>query len=392
MHRNILHINIVNFYVSVACALEPRLRSYPLVVATSGASRPIVVDLSFTARSAGIRRGMLLERAQRCCPDLRILTPTPELYDRAAQVLFNEACRLSPRVEPAGPGHIFLDMTGTERLWGSGVDSGNMFRRTILEKYRFDPAVGVASNKLVSKIATRVIKPTGICRVVGGCEEEFLAPLPVHFLPGVEHTVIHHLMQFNIQLIHELYKIPQEQLQCVFGNTAREIHLRAAGIDPSPVRSKSQPAPSVQEHCVLDEHTNNDRSIEQQLFVLVSKAAATLRKTGLAARKICLRIRYSDGIRKQRQSRLSTPLFGDISLFNRFKTLLQQLFERRVRIAEVTIMLTDLSYPYGQMDLFEQPNHEENLMYAMDTIKNKYGFGAIRFFGLSTPPQPVQHG
>lgn len=380
-NRNILHLNVVNFYAAVVQALSPRLRSYPLAIVTPGTVRQMVLGTSAVAFEAGVRKGMLLDTARRTCPDLRIHTPQPRFYDRAYTVMCEEACRLSPRVEPAGPGHLFVDLTGTDRLWGNPLDSGHRLRKTIREKLRFDAAVGVASNKLVSKVATRVIKPTGLCRIVEGCEEEFLAPLPVSLLPGVDPDVITHMMQFNIGIIKDLVFISERQLAEVFGSHAPDIYRRARGIDTTPVRECGKPSPTIRETAVFEGQTNNDTLVRRELFRLISHAAARVRKLGLATERVRLGVTYSDGARAVENCKLRTPLSGDLSLYDQALKLLERVYVRRVRLADMTLILSELCFPYGQLDLFDNTGVEEHLMKALDRVRDKFGHGVIGFYG-----------
>jgi DNA polymerase IV len=387
--RSILHLNVVNFHVAVAAALEPRLRSRPVAVATRGAARRVVLDASSVAHEAGVRRGMVLELACRRCRDLTVLEPTPRLYERAHDALFAEAAQLSPRVEPAGPGHLFVDLSGTERLFGDPVDSSVSLKRTIMDRLNLDTAVGVATNKLLSKVATRLIKPTGLCRVVAGCEGEFLAPLPVRILPGIDLHVIHAILQFNISNINELLHISEVQLRSVFGPLGSDIYRAARGIDDTPVRPALQPAPSVRESMVFEGHTNDDAEVERGLFALVTRAGMRLRAMGMAATSLCLFVCYSDGRAGRQREKLSTPLSGDLSLFSRCVDMLRRLFTRRVRMSDIALELSGLTYPYGeecyQMDLFGDADaaraREAGLMAALDAIRSSYGRTAVRFYG-----------
>ncbi|MBD3240992.1 MAG: hypothetical protein GF331_10440 [Chitinivibrionales bacterium] len=387
--RSIIHLNVANFYVAVAGALNPRLRSYPVVVATAGSSRRVVLDLSTVAYEAGVRRGMVLERACRRCRDIVVLEPTPVLYERAHRALFDEAGRLSPRVEQAGPGHLFVDLSGTERLWGDPVDRSVALQRTFKSKFSLDPAVGVAVNKLMSKVATRVIKPTGLCRVVPGCEGDFLAPLPVRVLPGLDEWIIEHTVQFNISIINDLVAISEPQLRSVFGPLGSDIYRRARGIDDSPVRAIREPAPVVVESVVFKGQTNDSAVVERELFNLVTKAGVRARKMHVAARKIVLTMRYSDGSRSRRTRRLLEPLDTDLSLFRHFLELLHSGNTRRIRLNDITIELGELCFPYGdggyQLDLFADSDwgreREARLTQALDTLRSSFGHEAVVFYG-----------
>lgn len=385
--RQIIHLNVANFYVAVANALTPSLRSRPVAVATAGSARRMVLDTSSEAHLSGVRRGMLLPQARRSCRDLVVLEPTPRLYDRAHRALLGEAARLSPRVEPAGPGHVFVDLTGTQRLLGDPVDCSARLQKEVLSKFSLDAAVGVATNKLMSKVATRVIKPTGLCRVVEGCESDFLAPLPVGLLPGVDPRVIQYIVQFNIRVIKDLLGVEERQLCSVFGPQGHDVYRSARGEDDSPVREIGAPAPTVTKGHVFEGQTNDDATVERALFRLVTRAGHELRHMGMSATRIHLSLSYSDGSRSRRSARLLEPLNGDLSLFSRFSELLTRQYSRRIRLSDMEIALSELTYPYGdggyQMDLFDdtelRKSKEAGLMAAMDKLRDAFGGDVVDF-------------
>lgn len=380
MERTILHINVIHFYVTAACIQAPRLTGYPVAVLAPGA-RQVLLDVSSKAWEAGVNRGMTFEAARRLCPDLVTVDPTPTLYNRIERTLFNQACSLSPLVERAGPGHVFVDLTGTRRLFGDSAGVADRVHSAIRDTCRIEPAVGIGSNMLVSKIATRVIKPTGVCSVIPGCEEEFMAPLPLTLLPGIETRLLDQLLQFNLHLIRDLTRIPPDMLASAIGPEAFTITKQARGIDQTPVRGADQPAPSITEHVTLSEQTNDDARIRGALFHLVASAGSKVRALGLAIGAVRLQLQYADGMTASRRVAIRPPVSGDLSLYERCCPVLGRIFTRRVRIADLTLECTDLTFPYGQLDLFDNTEREEHLMAAIDVIRKNHGRGAIRFWG-----------
>ena len=371
---------MIHFYVTAACIQAPRLTGYPVAVLAPG-SRRVLLDVSSKAWEAGVNRGMTFEAARRLCPDLVTVDPTPALYNRIERTLFNQACTLSPLVERAGPGHVFVDLTGTRRLFGDTAKVADRVRAAIRDACRIEPAVGIGSNMLVSKIATRVIKPTGVCTVIPGCEEEFMAPLPLTLLPGIEGHLLDQLLQFNLHLIRDLTRIPPDILASAIGSEAFTITNQARGIDLTPVRGVDQPAPSITEQITLAEQTNDDAFVKSALFHLVASAGERVRAMGLAIGAIRLLLRYADGLTASRRQMIRPPVSGDLSLYDRCCRVLEKLFARRVRLADLTLECTDLTFPYGQMDLFDNTEREEHLMAALDVIRKNHGRNAIRFWG-----------
>jgi DNA polymerase-4 len=379
MPRNILHINIVSFHVAVARALEPRLGSYPVAVASAGAARRVVLDVSSQALEAGVRKYMPVDEARRKCPGLVVLDPAPEACRRAHDALMGEAVALSPRVEAAGPGHVFIDLSGTGRLFGRAVDVADRLGKSIRNKYSLAPTVGLAANKLVSKVATRVIKPVGFCTVVHGCEEEFMAPLPLHLMPGVECKVIQKLEQFNMFIISDLHNISPVTLSHAIGDVAFDIYRFSHGLDDTAVSEYASPAPSVEERVVLRQQTNDEEEAGQQLFAAVSRAGAKLRAMGLGARRISLSLVYADGGEASRSCATPVPVNGDITLFETCGPLFRAAYERRVRVSSMALRFTGLCSPYGQLDLFYDAGRETELMRAIDMVRERQGENAVAF-------------
>ncbi len=373
----VAHLNIIGFYTAVAAALQPRLKGRPLAVATPGASRRMVLDVSRPAMLAGLDRGMLLDHAQRRCRDLIVLDPMPDAYDRAMTALTREANRYSPLVETAGPGHVFLDLSGTERLWGTPLDAATRLRRGVLDNYRLDPSLGVAGNKLVSKVATRVVRPTGLCEVLFGGEREFLAPLPLGHLPTVEPDLLEELRELNLRIIADIVALGEAALQAAFGPSGKRLFRTAQGQDDTPVRPLVKPDPNVTESFALPGETNDEQVLLAALWRVTSRGARRLRKIALGARRAMLSITYADGRRAQRTGRFREPALSDFVIFDRVERLFRAAYQRRVRLKTVTLRLDELAYPSGQMHLFDLKRERPELLRAVDAIRDRFGEGAI---------------
>ena len=373
----IVHVNVIGFYTAVAEALEPKLRDRPLAVATAGRSRRMLLDVSRQAVAAGLDRGMLLEHAKRRCRDLMVLDPMPDAYDRAMGALVNEAVRYSPAVEPAGPGHVFVDLNGTERLWGTALDAAESMRTGILDQYRLNPSLGVARNKLVSKVATRVIRPTGLCEVMIGSEREFLSPLPIGHLPTVEDDLLIELRELNLRIIADVVSLGLDALRTAFGPQGRSLFKAAQGEDDTPVRFMTAPAPHVTEPFTFPGQTNDDEVLLAALWRVCSRCARRLRKMALGARRAALAITYADGQRVRRSGRFGACTLSDFVIFETAERLFRAAYQRRVRLKAVSLRLDHLSYPDAQMVLFDLRRERRDLLTALDSIRDRFGEDAI---------------
>ncbi|MFC1812942.1 hypothetical protein ACFL03_09640 [Thermodesulfobacteriota bacterium] len=381
--RSIIHLNIADFAVAVERAVDSRLRERPVIVAPEGAVRATVYDMSDEAYQGGVRKGMPLRRALRYCREAFVLPPHPDRYERAMTQLFKHVSPYSPLIEMTDHnGHLFIDATGTGKLFGPPPDVAWRIRKSLRTAMGFDPIWSVAPNKLVAKVATRLVKPTGEYIVRSGDEADFLRPLPVHLIPGIEADDLKRLREFNLTLAGHVAVLSLGQLNRVFDTRGHSLYEAVRGIDPSPVVSVEDKQPRVRVDHEFGNDTNDVPVMEGTLYQLIEQAGADLRKRRLAAKRIRIALGYSDGGRIARQAVVNPPTANDFRLFSAAKTALKRAWTRRVRIRHLCLVCDRLTYPPAQMELF--PEHEkekktsDNLIAALDTIRRRFGFSAIR--------------
>ncbi len=382
--RAIIHLNVADFAVAVERGLDTRLRRRPVIIAAQAAARAIVYDMSEEAFSTGVRKGMPLWRAQKFCRDARILPPKPDRYERAMRHLFSKALPYAPRVELVDDkGHLFLDVTGTGRLLGRPEDIAWKMRNEVRKDFGFDPVWAVAPNKLLAKVATRIVKPLGEYIVEEGEEEEFLKPIPVTLIPGIEKPDIMLMFEFNLKKAGDLLRWNAAQLEAVFQNRARHIYDAVRGIDPSPVLSVDEAAPVVNVDHPFGEDTNDAAILEAALYVCVEKAGVELRQRRLAAGRVGVVLDHTDGVRVSRATFGETATAIDPALFRVAMKALALAWRRRVRIRHLKLVCDRLCHPPSQVYLFvedERHNYRENnLIYAIDRIRMKFGDQAVSF-------------
>ncbi|MFB0520181.1 MAG: DNA polymerase IV, partial [Desulfatiglandales bacterium] len=168
MYRHIIHLHIPAFPIAVARVSQPELKDRPVAVAPPHSERALILSVSPEARREGIFKGMPLGKAMRFCPDLTILPPNRDLTGKACQTLAKVVAQYTPLWEPSRPGHIYLDVTGTDRLWGRAKETANRLRREIKDHLRLSGMVGVAGNKMVSNIASKIVSSEGVLDVDHG--------------------------------------------------------------------------------------------------------------------------------------------------------------------------------------------------------------------------------
>ena len=355
-----------------------------MVVAPPNSDRALILSVSPEARQEGIFKGMPLTKAMRFCSDLTVLPPNLELTGKGTRLLAGAAARYTPIWEPSRPGHLYMDITGTERLWGRAKDTACRIRHEIRGRLSLVGTIGVAGNKMVSSIASRVMPSEGILDVDHGREPAFIAPLRVDYLPGVGHIRRRILLEeLNISLIREIAVLDMNNLKLIFGRQAWVIHQRALGIDPTPVNPPAS-KPSVSESITFSSDVNDDRKLLGVLYFLVEKCSQRLRKRGLIPQKGGVAIRYSDQVEVTRQ--ISLPwqeTLRDSDLYAALGGLFFKVCERRVGVRFIRVWFKDLAFPSPQLSLFHfaSPDREkeDSITRALYRIRERYGDGAIRY-------------
>jgi DNA polymerase-4 len=383
LHRHIIHLHIPSFSIAVARVCRPELRDRPVAVAPPHSERALILSVSPEARKEGVFKGMPLSRAMKSCPGLTALPPNSRLTEKASRALAKLVGQYTPLWESSRPGHTYLDITGTERLWGRAKDTGYRLRQEIKARLCLSGTAGVAGNKMVSSIASRIMPSAEVLDVDHGREPSFMAPLKVGVVPGIgrfRRKIL--LEELNIIRVRELAALDMGALKLVFGRQAYLIRQRTLGIDPTPVYPVPK-KPMVSEEITLPQDENDDQKLLGALYSLVEKCSYGLRSRNLLPRKAGLLIRYSDQVEVKRQLKLPNISFWDFDLSAPLEKLFLKACDRRVRVRFIRIWFWDFSSPTSQLLLFHAPSpHSEKkskVIQALDRIRERYGEKVIKY-------------
>jgi DNA polymerase-4 len=397
MYRHIIHLHIPAFPIAVARVSQPELRDRPVAVAPLYSERALILSASAEARREGIFKGMPLGKAVKFCPDLTVLPPNRELTGKACKVLVKVVAQYTPLWEPSRPGHIYLDVTGTDRLWGRAKEAASRLRWEIKEHLCLLGTVGVAGNKMVSSIASRIVSSEGILDVDHGQESLFMAPLKASVLPGIGHIRRRILLEeLNITLVRQVAALDTDTLRLVFGRQAHVIHQRALGIDPTPVYPPRM-EPMVAEEITLPQDTNDDEKLLGILLRLVERCSHHLLNRALCPRKAGLAFRYTDQEEITRRINLPHVSFWDFDLYKPLERIFLRTYQRRARIRFMKVWFQDFSPPPSQLSLFPPRSSlsekKASVTQALNRIRERYGEEVIKYGrtdDLTTEPQRAQ--
>ncbi len=375
----IIHVNIIDYAAALAQARDRTLSRYPFVIAMQHTRTPVVLCPSRLARKEGIERGMSVATAQRQVPNLRILDPDSRLISQADQVLSSLITPYSPAVYSESGGHLYLDMRGTSRLLGSPVSSALRLQREIQEELGTAAAVAVAPNKLIAKIATRTIRPSGLVAVPPDAGQTFLAPQELRLLSGIGPALSTLLAAAGITQIGELATLSDSEVLALLGKRGLALKDRALGLDTTPFLPHCGAGRTITRSEYFGEPIGDPNRCLSVLRAALCDAAHQMRSEALGAAEIRLSVCYSD--RKSESARRTTASqwVADHSLLAELPPLFAKAVSRRVRLLSYTLTLAQLRPTVGQYDLFipQKEERQQQVQKSIDRVRARYGSTSV---------------
>ncbi|RMG68050.1 MAG: DNA polymerase IV [Calditrichaeota bacterium] len=380
----ITHIDADAFFASVEQGFNPLLRGKPVIVGGKENQRGVVHTASYEARARGVHTGMPLARAREICPEAVFLKGNFQHYQAASLVLQEIYLQYTPQVEFTSLDDAYLDLTGSRHLFlgeGEGRFAGpealaRRIQQQVEEALHITVSIGMASNKVVARIASGLKKPRGVVYVPAGEERDFLAPLPVDELPGVGRVAKEILTDLGIFTIGQLAGLPKLVVEDLFGANGAKMWELANGRDPRPVRQRILPG-QISRETTFEEDTTEREVVLATLQYLTERIGAKLRQGGWLARRVAVKIRYSDFTQHQMAHTLAEPTDNAAELFAEVQRLVTRIPFRRLRIRHVGVQVSQIEWRNLQLQLFSQEDRLESLDEAIDQIREKFGFTAI---------------
>jgi len=378
----ILHIDMDAFFVSVELLSHPDLRGRPVVVGGQRDQRGVVSSASYEARRFGIHSAMPLRTAAKLCPQAIFLDGHHDLYgqwsDRVAEIL----AKFSPTVEMASIDEAYLDLSGTERLYGPPLAAAHKLLREITSTTGLPCSGGLAATRLVAKVASDQAKPRGLVWVPPGSEAAFLAPLSVRRIPGIGRVTEAALNSMRIDAVGQLQELPLDRLEEIFGRWGTALFRKAHGIDSYEFFVDAEPK-SLSHNQTFGTDTNNRSQLESTLSYLCQKASKRLRDSGLHARTVTLTLRYADFTTITRSHTLKEPSDLDAEFLKAFRELFARAWDGAAMLRLVGVDLSTFSAGSGQLELLDSGRREklERLARATDKLRDRFGFSKVQFGG-----------
>lgn len=376
-YRTILHVDLDAFFCSVEELLDPTLTGTAFAVGGAAGERGVIATASYAARKFGVHSALPTARALKLCPQLKLLPTRHKVYSdysRRVMALFEAE---TPDVEQISIDEAFLDLTGDQRA--GGVVAAELQSR-IARELKLPSSFGVASNKLVAKIATNVGKPRGLIVVPPGEEAAFLAPLPMEMLWGVGPKTRARLAELNLRTIGDLANWPPADLERRFGVMGASLAHHARGEDDRELETERE-AKSISKEITYSRDVDDLPTLRRTLLDLSEQVAASLRRQGLAARTVKLKLRWPPFETITRQTTLPEPTDLEADIFKAAIDLFTTAWGRGRPVRLIGVGVSGLQAPARQLSLFEAAPADERatkLAAAVDKIRERYGWDAVK--------------
>jgi DNA polymerase IV len=384
--RAIAHVDMDAFYASVEQRDRPELRGQPVIVGADPKGRGVVSACSYEARVFGVRSAMPISRAYRLCPHGVYLPVDMAKYARVSRQIMGLLGEFSPLVEPVSVDEAFVDLTGTDTLWGPPPEGVRRIKVRIRAETGLTASAGLAANKFVAKVASDLKKPDGLVVVPPGGEAEFLAPLPIERLWGVGKATAKELQALGVTTIGQLQRLAPAVLVARLGPHGPDLLALAFGRDARAVEPFSPPK-SMGAETTFGRDCRDPATLQDTLRGQAERVARELRAEGLAACRVTLKLRWAD-FRTFTRSHTGDPTQDGLEIYRRAATLLaREPLIQPVRLIGVSASTFRVE-AHGQLPLLDPAVvRRERLARAVDRITGRFGTSAIvpaRLLGRDT--------
>lgn len=371
---HILHVDMDAYFVSVELRDAPHLKGKPVIVGFP-AGRSVVLSASYEARAVGVRSAMPMAAAMRMCPSATVIEPRHRLYYEVSGHLMEIFNSITDLVEPLSVDEAFLDVAGAMRRLGTPLEIGGLIRRRVHDELGITASVGIASTKFVAKIASTRCKPDGMLLIPERDTVAYLHTLPVQALWGVGAKTVQVLARLGIHSVADVAATPVPVLRKLLGVTGEHVHRLSWGIDPRPV-TPTRAEKSIGAEETFSQDTYDDAVLKRELLRLAHRTGARLRQSGLVARTVALKLRYTDFSTVTRSRTLGTPVDSAQMLYATAVQLLAALGERPMSVRLVGLRAEQLEVAGQtslQLSLDRRDDNWRTAEAALDAVAAKFG-------------------
>ena len=377
----ILHVDMDAFYAAIEQRDNPNLVGKPVVVGGSATGRGVIAAASYEARKFGLHSAMPSAQAIRLCPHAIFIKPQMEKYSAVSKQIREIFNRFTPVFEPLALDEAFLDVTGSQKLFGDAQTIGRKIQATIAEELQLVASVGVAPNKFLAKLASDLDKPNGFMVVQQANVTEFLDPLDISRVWGIGPKTQKTFLKLGVQRIGQLRKLPKETLKQLFGLNADHFWRLARGIDTRQV-VPDRIAKAVGHESTFSQDVSDNHVLESWVWELADQVGRRLRRNQIRGKTIRVKIRFHDFRTISRSKTIavhtnSTRVIAENSL----RLLHAVRNEQRDSIRLLGVSVGGLSRQTGQQQLLfgqQQDEQAKQIDSTADAIRDRFGSAAMK--------------
>lgn len=392
MQRKIIHLDLDAFYASVEQRDFPELRGLPVIVGGSR-ERGVVCACSYEARRFGVHSAMAIARALRLCPEAKVRPVRMERYRCVSRQVFEVFARYTDLIEPLSVDEAFLDVTGSEKLFGTATEIAAAIRKAVRDETGLAISAGVASNKFLAKLGSEEAKPDGLFEVPDP-PDPFLLPLPLGRLWGVGPVTRKQLENLGMKTVGDLLRFSRERLTRLFGKAGSHLYDLARGKDPRPVEPSDEPK-SIGHEDTYARDLRSQQEMHRALLDLAERVGARLRRHGLAGQTVTLKVKFTDFTTVSRSRTLNVAVDHAMEVYPVVLELLDRTEARFRPVRLLGISLGRLQAPGGdQGELFGATVRQRQaaLDQAVDQLRGRYGFSGVCRGTLLEKPSGTETG
>ena len=375
----IMHVDMDAFYASVELRYRPELRGLPVIV--GGAGRGVVLSATYEARASGVRSGMSSTQARRLCPQATFISPDFDRYESASKGVFALFRTVTPFVEAGSIDEAFLDVTGSEPMWGSPERIGERLRALINDEQQITCSVGIGPTKFVAKLASKEAKPDGLCEVAADNVIGFLHPLPVERMWGVGEATAAKLHQLGLSTVADIAHTSRATLQRAFGpRQGAALADLSWGRDDRPI-VVTEPERSVGSQQTFSRDIDDPVLIRREVLRLSERVSSRMRAAEVLGTVVVLSIRFADFTTISRSGTLTGPTDITDEIYGRASALLAKLGLQRARVRRVGVRVEKLvpaDQAYQQPVLGAPEQGWRELEKAVDKAVHRFGSRAVK--------------
>ena len=381
--RKILHLDLDAFFCAVEEQHDSSLRGKPFAVGGHPSGRGVVASCSYPARKFGVRSAMPMARALQLCPDLIVVRSRHGQYGEISRKVMNHLYDLTNLVEQISIDEAFLDVTD---LRPTGHEIARRLQTTIWDEEGLPSSLGVATNKLVAKIANDVGKrsaqsdgpPMAIQVVPPGQEAAFMAPLPVESLWGIGPKTAARLKVLGMETIGDVASRPEDELSRLLGKHGRSLANRARGLDNRPITTGHQ-AKSISRETTFSEDISEKGPLCHRLRELSDSVGRRTRRASILGTTVKLKLRWADFNTLTRQTTLDEPTDQDAEIYNAALALFEKTWKDGWPVRLIGVGISGFQDPVRQLSLWETPSERgDRLQKALDSVRERFGRGVLR--------------